>query len=80
MTIVGLCLRWVRFLFPPVVTGTFVVMIGVILLPVGFAYAGGGFGAADFGAPSHLFLALLVFVVTLGFHQFARGFFPRSRC
>jgi NCS2 family nucleobase:cation symporter-2 len=74
MTIVGLCLRWVRFLFPPVVTGTFVVMIGVILLPVGFAYAGGGFGAADFGAPSHLFLALLVFVVTLGFHQFARGF------
>jgi NCS2 family nucleobase:cation symporter-2 len=49
-------------------------MIGVILLPVGFAYAGGGFGAADFGAARHLWLALLVFVITLGLHQFARGF------
>jgi xanthine permease len=74
MAAVGLCLRWIRFLFPPVVTGTFVVMIGVILLPVGFAYAGGGFGAADFGAARHLWLALLVFVVTLGLHQYARGF------
>ena len=74
MFAVGFFLRYIRFLFPPVVTGTFVVMIGVILLPVGFAYVGGGFGAADFGAARHLFLALLVFVVTLGLHQYAKGF------
>ena len=74
MALVGFGLKFVRFLFPPVVTGTFVVMIGIILLPVGFAYAGGGFGAPDFGAARHLWLAFLVFVVTLGLHQYFRGF------
>lgn len=73
MALVGLGLRWVRFLFPPVVTGLFVIMIGILLLPVGFAYAGGGFGAADFGAPQHLLLALVVFVTTICFHQFGKG-------
>ena len=73
MALVGLFLRHIRFLFPPVVTGTFVIMIGIILLPVGFAYVGGGTGAADFGAARHLLLAGLVFVVTVGFHQFAKG-------
>ncbi|MCS4504512.1 purine permease [Arhodomonas aquaeolei] len=74
MAVVGLCMRWVRFLFPPVVMGTFVIMIGVLLLPVGFAYTAGGFGAPDFGAPYHIALAALVFVITVGLHQFARGF------
>jgi len=70
---VGLWLRYIKFLFPPVVTGTFVVMIGVILLPVGFAYAGGGFGAPDFGSLNHLGLALLVLLVTLGVNQYTKG-------
>lgn len=78
IALVGAFLPWVRFLFPPVVTGTFVIMIGVILLPVGFAYAGGGFGAADFGGSHHLLLAGLVFAVTLGCHQFARGFWSEA--
>lgn len=74
MALVGFFIRYVRFLFPPVVTGTFVLMIGIILLPVGFAYVGGGFGAEDFGAPRHLWLALLVFVVTVAINQFTKGF------
>lgn len=74
MALVGLFIRYVRFLFPPVVTGTFVLMIGIILLPVGFAYVGGGFGAPDFGAARHLWLALLVFCVTVGVNQFCKGF------
>ncbi|GHC21582.1 uracil-xanthine permease family protein [Aidingimonas halophila] len=73
MALVGLFLPWLRFLFPPVVTGTFVIMIGTLLMPVGFAYAGGGFGADDFGSPHHLLLAALVLVVTVGMHQFGRG-------
>jgi NCS2 family nucleobase:cation symporter-2 len=74
MAAVGFGLRWIRFLFPPVVTGTFIVMIGIILLPVGFAYIGGGFGASDFGATPHLLLAARVFIITIGFNQFAKGF------
>lgn len=73
MALVGLFLPWFRFLFPPVVTGTFVVMLGILLMPVGLAYAGGGFGASDFGAPHHLGLAFLVLIVTVGLHQFGRG-------
>ncbi|NIV18746.1 MAG: purine permease [Woeseiaceae bacterium] len=73
MALVGVALRRVRFLFPPVVTGTFVIMIGIILLPVGLGYVGGGAGAADFGALHHIGLGVLVFVVTVGVQQFARG-------
>lgn len=73
MALMGLFLPWFRFLFPPVVTGTFVVMLGILLMPVGLAYAGGGFGVSDFGAPHHIGLASLVLVVTVGLHQFGRG-------
>jgi NCS2 family nucleobase:cation symporter-2 len=78
MALVGLFLPWFRCLFPPVVTGVFVVMIGTLLMPVGFAYAGGGFGAEDFGAPHHLLLAALVLLVTLGLHQFGRGIWSET--
>jgi len=53
----------VHRLFPPVVTGTAVTLIGLSLVKVGMTNAGGGFGAADFGAPSHLALALLVLTI-----------------
>ena len=69
--------RMLRF-FPPVVTGTFVVMLGTLLMPVGFAYWGGGFGAADFGATHHLLLGALVLVVTLGLHQYGRGIWSEA--
>ncbi|MHB0775151.1 uracil-xanthine permease family protein [Halomonas sp. WWR20] len=78
MAAVGLFYKRLSFFFPPVVAGTFVLMIGLLLLPVGFAYVGGGYGAEDFGAPQHLLLALLVFVVTVSFHQFARGFLSEA--
>lgn len=78
MALVGLFLPIFRFLFPPVVTGTFVVMLGVLLMPVGLAYWGGGFGAADFGATHNLLLGALVLVVTLGLHQFGRGIWSET--
>ena len=44
MALMGLFLPWFRFLFPPVVTGTFAVMLGSLLMPVGLSHAGGGLG------------------------------------
>ncbi|MGM0983095.1 MAG: uracil-xanthine permease family protein [Pseudomonadota bacterium] len=78
MALVGLFLPWFRFLFPPVVTGTFVIMLGTLLMPVGLAYVGGGFGAEDFGASHHLLLAGLVLLITLGLHQFGRGIWSEA--
>lgn len=58
-----------RRLFPPVVTGSVVTVIGTTLAPVAMGWAAGGVGAPDFGAPRHLLLALLVLLVIAGvFH------------
>ena len=51
----GLCVapfvKYALRFFPAVVTGTIITMIGVVLMRVGVGWAGGGAGAADFGAP-----------------------------
>jgi NCS2 family nucleobase:cation symporter-2 len=65
--------RCVRF-FPPVVTGTIIVTIGITLLGVGIAWAGGGPGASDFGAARNLGLAVLVLGTIVAVNRFASGF------
>ena len=60
--------------FPPVVTGTIITMIGVSLMRVGIAWAGGGAAAADFGAGGYLAIAALVLATILLVIRFARGF------
>jgi uric acid transporter len=60
--------------FPPVVTGTIITMIGVSLMRVGIAWAGGGAAAADFGAGGYLAIAALVLTTILLVIRFARGF------
>ena len=72
--LIGTSLRWLRGLFPPLVSGIVVLVIGISLIPVGINHAAGGVGADDFGAPLHLGIALFVLVVTVIFNQFARGF------
>ena len=70
----GFSIKTLRWLFPPLVNGVVVMLIGLTLIPVGMDYAAGGVGASDYGAASNLLLAGLVFVITLGLNQFARGF------
>ena len=65
--------RILRF-FPSVVTGSIITMIGVSLMRVGIAWAGGGAAAADFGAAGYLGVAALVLVVILLVIKFAPGF------
>ena len=57
--------RIVRF-FPPLVTGTVITSIGMCLFPVAINWAGGGKGAANFGALEYLFLSSLV-LAAIGF-------------
>jgi NCS2 family nucleobase:cation symporter-2 len=56
--------KLLRF-FPPLVTGTVILLIGLSLMSVAAGWAGGGTGAEDFGAPSNLLLALFTLVVIL---------------
>ncbi|CAM5329836.1 nucleobase:cation symporter-2 family protein [Eoetvoesiella caeni] len=62
-------------LFPPLVTGATLLSLGTGLLGVAIAWAGGGYGAADFGNPFYIGVAGLVLLVTLLVARFARGFF-----
>ncbi|WP_322056362.1 nucleobase:cation symporter-2 family protein [Paraburkholderia sp. J63] len=62
------------WLFPPLVTGTTLTSLGVGLLGVAIAWAGGGYDVPDFGNPVYLAVAAVVLAVTLLVARFARGF------
>ena len=67
---IGKILKPIRHLFPPLVTGIVVLMIGVSLLKVGFMYAGGGAWLMNnkpevFGNSNHLIIASTVLLVSL---------------
>ena len=75
---IGKILKPIRHLFPPLVTGIVVLMIGVSLLKVGFMYAGGGGWLLNnkpefFGNANHLFIAFTVLIVSLIAHQKGKG-------
>jgi OHCU decarboxylase len=66
--------KLIRF-FPPIVTGTVITSIGLVLLPVAALEAGGGNPAADdFGSPANLLLAAGTLVFILAMYRFFRGF------
>lgn len=61
-------------LFPPVVTGSVVTIIGITLIPVAMNNIAGGQGSPDFGAGSNIALAFgtLLFIIVL--YRFFTGF------
>jgi xanthine permease len=71
--LLGLSLRWLKRLFPPLVSGIVVLVIGIGLLPTGANLAGGGAGAEDFGSPTNLLLAGTVLLVILLTYALGRG-------
>jgi NCS2 family nucleobase:cation symporter-2/xanthine permease XanP len=62
-----------RRLFPPVVTGSVVMLIGVTLIQVGMTDLAGGFGAEDFGSPRNLALGFFTMAAIIVFNRFGRG-------
>lgn len=72
--------RLLRF-FPPVVTGTVLLVIGITLIRVGIDWSAGGQpiladGSANpaFGNPVYLWISLAQLVLILGLNRYARGF------
>jgi xanthine permease len=61
-------------LFPPVVTGTIIVIIGASLMRVGVNWAAGGVGNPDFGHPLYLGVAGFVLLAILVVAKHGRGF------
>ncbi|MDO6544030.1 nucleobase:cation symporter-2 family protein [Photobacterium sanguinicancri] len=64
----------IRKLFPPVVSGTVVVLIGLTILPVSVDWFAGGFvGQEHYGQIDNLMLGLLVLVVVIVLSQLGKG-------
>jgi NCS2 family nucleobase:cation symporter-2 len=61
-------------LFPAVVTGTIITVIGITLMRVGVNWAGGGVGNPAFGDLRFLGIALFVLLVILGLSKYGKGF------
>lgn len=59
--------RTVMRLFPPVVTGTVITVLGIVLIPVGLNDAAGGLGSPDFGDPKNFAYAggTMLFILIL---------------
>ena len=60
-------------LFPPIVTGTVVCLIGLTLLPVSMDWAAGGTGASDYGSLTNISIAMFVMIVTLLLNRYGKG-------
>ncbi|MFB9145914.1 uracil-xanthine permease family protein [Halomonas alkalicola] len=74
MILVGLFITRIRHLFPPIVAGVVVLVIGLSLYDIAIHYMSGGVGASDYGDPQNWLVALVTLGVVLGVSQFARGF------
>ena len=69
----GFFIKPLRKFFPPVVTGTVVLAIGLSLIGVGVNSFAGGSGAKDFGSLPNLLLGLLVLIVIVALKHFTKG-------
>lgn len=72
--IVGYFIEEVRFIFPPLVTGVVVILIGLGLIPSGMDLAAGGAGSDNYGNLINLAIASTVIVTALGLGMFLKGF------
>jgi len=68
--------KLLRF-FPPLVTGSVILVIGLTLLPTAADWAAGGAGVENYGAPRNLALAGGVLLFILAVQRFLPGFFGR---
>ncbi|REI06185.1 xanthine permease PbuX [Staphylococcus felis] len=61
-------------LFPPVVTGSVVTIIGITLMPVAMNYIAGGQETKDYGDPKYILLGFSTLIIILLLQRFTTGF------
>ncbi len=72
--IISRFVKQARKIFPPVVSGTVVMLIGLSLIEVGIQDFGGGAGAGEaFGSPQNLLLGSFVLIVIILCNRFGAG-------
>ena len=71
----GIFVKWIRPLFPPLVTGTVIFTIGLSLYPTAVKYMAGGAGTEWFGNVRSWVVALVTLAVVVILSNFTKGIF-----
>ena len=71
--IVGLFVKKIQKLFPPLVTGTVVFTIGLSLYSVAVNYMAGGIGKDNYGSIQNWTIALITLIIVIGLNNFGKG-------
>ena len=71
--IASLFIKPLMKLFPPLVTGTVVCLIGLTLIPVSMDWAAGGSGSSDYGSIQNVAIAMFVLIITLLINRYGKG-------
>ncbi len=76
----GITVKWIRPLFPPLVTGTVVFVIGLSLYSVALKYMGGAgnVAAPGWGSWQNWTVAILTLALGIFFNHFTKGLFKLS--
>ncbi len=71
----GIFVKWIRPLFPPLVTGTVIFTIGLSLYPTAVKYMAGGVGSPNFGSPKCWLVAIITLAVVFVLTNFTKGIY-----
>jgi xanthine permease len=71
--VVGLFVKRLKPLFPPLVTGTVILTIGLSLYPTAANYMAGGAGSADYGSMKNWAVAVITLIAVTYFSHFCKG-------
>lgn len=75
---VGLFIKKLRALFPPLITGTVVFTIGLSLYPTAVKYMAGGASSPEYGSWQNWLVAFITLAVVIALNHFAKGFLKLS--
>lgn len=73
--LVGLNIKRIRILFPPLITGTVVFAIGLSLYPTAINYMAGGVGSPSYGSWQNWLVALVTLAIVTFLNHYGKGIF-----
>lgn len=72
--IMGFAIKYIRKYFPPMVTGTIILSIGLSLYPIAINYMAGGQGSANFGALENWIVAGVTLITVIICNMMCKGY------
>lgn len=71
--VIGIFVKKIRYLFPPLITGTVVFTIGLSLYPTAINYMAGGTGSENYGSWQNWLVAIITLIIVTVLNHFAKG-------